>query len=530
MFKKIIRNHKCKFIFVVIISIINSLVYVFAGYSLSFLVTGYEKGMQLNTLLKNGCQVLGIWIITLIIMFFYSILQQKLLCLMRTDLRRLMGEKIISLDYKEFIEKDTGNYVSWMTNDVEQITKQVFENFFKIIDSIMLTIFSLIALFYLGVWIGVAAIVLFFIISIVPQLASKGMEKKSTDLSAEQEKSTELFKENINGYNIYLVSNRKQFFLTKLCEISKKLEGKYYLLQRESTFLGILGAFVSLFGQIIMILVSIAMAIAGVTPIGAIISVGNLGQTFFSNTASAIGSMITANASKKIWKKYIIENDKREKISLINDTSSINIKNLSYYYGEKSVLKDVNIIFEKGKKYTIIGESGSGKSTLGKIVAGLYLDYVGSVLVGNSEIRDINSEELYNTITYVDQQVFIFGVSIRENITLGEIYDDDEIWRILKICNLLDYVKNLEGGLDYIIEENGKNLSGGQKQRIALARALIRNVEYIIIDEGTSALDAKNAKEIEETLINNENICLILISHHLSEDTIARMDLIYEIN
>ena len=90
-------------------------------------------------------------------------------------------------------------------------------------------------------------------------------------------------------------------------------------------------------------------------------------QTFFSNTASAIGSMITANASKKIWKKYIIENDKREKISLINDTSSINIKNLSYYYGEKSVLKDVNIIFEKGKKYTIIGESGSGKSTLGKI-------------------------------------------------------------------------------------------------------------------------------------------------------------------
>lgn len=529
MFSNIIKKHKIQFGIVSLMSVFSSMTYVYAGYSLSFLVSAYDSDMQINVLFKNGTRVFGIWIIALFFLYIYSVYQQRLLCLMRTDLRELMAQKIITQKYNEFIEKDTGNYVSWMTNDVEQISKQVFSNFFSILDSLVQAVFSLVALFYLGIWIGVSAIILFFIISIIPQIASKGLESRTTALSSAQENATEKFKENINGYNIFYISNKRQYFLKKINSISKKLEDKQYLYEKEAVLLNVLSATVSLLGQIVMILVTVAMAITGFTPLGAILSVGNLGQTFFSNVASSIECIVAANASKKIWKKYEIDTNNIKKKTLKNKVSSIRINELSYSYDEKTIIENISLVFEKGKKYAITGESGSGKTTLGKIIAGFLDDYSGNVLFDKVEVKDINIEELYNTITYVDQQVFIFGESIRNNITLGDEYTDDEIWNVLERCNLYDYVNSLEDGLDHIIKENGKNLSGGQKQRIALARAILRKVDYIIIDEGTSALDIKNASEIENTLLNDPAICLILISHHLSESTLEKMDSIYNI-
>lgn len=194
------------------------------------------------------------------------------------------------------------------------------------------------------------------------------------------------------------------------------------------------------------------------------------------------------------------------------------------------MLQNKNYTFEAGGKYAIMGESGSGKTTLTKIILGLLPDYTGSVEYGNLEQCKVNLDSLYRHIAYVDQQVYLFQDTVRFNITLGKNYTDEEIMAVIKNCRLEDYVESLPDGLDTVITENGKNLSGGQRQRIALARGLIRKVKYIILDEGTSALDETNALDIESNLLDTPDLGVIIITHNLREAVRHKLTCIYSMS
>ena len=170
-----------------------------------------------------------------------------------------------------------------------------------------------------------------------------------------------------------------------------------------------------------------------------------------------------------------------------------------------------------GGKYAIMGESG------------LLPNYDGNVWYGKKEQKNICVEDLYNHIAYVDQQVYLFQDTLRFNITLGLPYTDEEVKDVICKCCLDDVVSVLPEGLDTIIMENGKNLSGGQRQRIALARALIRNVQYIILDEGTSALDEVNALDIESNLIAMTDVCIIIITHNLRTCVREKLTKVYSL-
>lgn len=526
MYKAILKKNRLYVFWGIVMSIISSAIYVFAGYSLSFLLQNYSENVEINELLINGTTVFLIWGVALLVMYVYNVLQIRIVCRMKTDLREMMANKIVSMDCGEFLQKDTGNYVSWMTNDVEQINKDVFLNLFGMIDAIGKTVFSLIALFYLGITIGLSAILLFMLMAVIPQLAAKGIDKKTGEMSKENENATEKYKENIGGFLLFYLSNRQQYFVNKMIEISNKQEEVIFQKEKKSVFATIISAGISLVSQIVMILVTVCMASIGMTPVGAVLSVGNLGQTFFSNVGSLVGMVIKKKSIKMLWEKYEIKKDDVYKENMDHGVECIKLDHVNFSYDGKQVLKDFSYEIKKGKKYALIGESGVGKSTLGKLISGLLNGYEGSIRYDDLEISKINRKSLFRQITYVDQNVFIFGESVRFNVTLGEDFSDDEVWSALKKCNLYEFVESLDGKLDYRLEENGKNLSGGQRQRLALARAYIRKVSFIILDEGTSSLDEKNAIEIEKTLLSESDIGLILISHHLSEESKEKIDAI----
>ena len=176
-----------------------------------------------------------------------------------------------------------------------------------------------------------------------------------------------------------------------------------------------------------------------------------------------------------------------------------------------------------------MGESGSGKTTMTKIILGLLPNYTGNVWYGEKEQRDICIEDLYNHVAYVEQQVYLFQDTLRFNITLGQPYTDDEVNEVIHKCCLDEFVCALPEGMDTVIMENGKNFSGGQRQRIALARALIRKVQYIILDEGTSALDEGNALDIESNLISTPHIGVIIITHNLRECIREKLTTVYSL-
>ena len=217
--------------------------------------------------------------------------------------------------------------------------------------------------------------------------------------------------------------------------------------------------------------------------------------------------------------------DKSFEISATNintdSQSALEIKNLFYSYPGKPelTLKNINLAIKKGEKIGIAGSSGCGKSTFIKIILKLIHNYSGSINIDGENINSLSRKIIAKKISCIPQKNYIFSGTIRENIIYGltEQKNDNAVIEALKKANIYGEVKNVLGGLDGRISENGNNLSGGQKQRLALARLILQSPEIIIFDEATSALDNTNEiiiqKNIEEIFANKT---IIMIAHRLT--------------
>ena len=518
-YKAFVRKHFVRITAVSMLGILTSLAMVFAGYSLSFLFTAYEaEGDKAKTLVFSFLIVLAIWLFAMLLYYMSLLAKAKIQQIIKNELRTMIGNKIGTMTYTAFSGKDSGHYVSWLTNDVDALYQQSFAALFSGIENIAIAIFSLVALCMLSFYIGLAAVILLVIISVLPQLANRRLEKANAERSGAMEVSTESYKDVIMGSGIFFLSNLRGRICERIVAASEKAEQVIFRYNRTNTSVQILIATVSMVGRVVLLLVTFLAAVLGACSAGAALSVGNLAGSFFNGAGSFVQGFMTVKASKPLWEKFageiVAAPEGENDLPVI---SEIRFENVSFQYEDHSVLVNRNEMFCAGGKYAITGNSGSGKSTLVKILLGLLPGYSGNVWYGELEQKSVRMTSLYEKIAYVEQQVYLFQDTLRFNITLGQDYTDEQIMKVIEKCCLKEWFVSLPDGLDTIINENGKNLSGGQRQRIALARGLIREVQYIIMDEGTSALDEANAMEIENALLDMPNMCIILITHHLKE-------------
>lgn len=531
MFKKILLKNKLWFFLTSFSIVLSSILMVYAGYSLSFLFRAMEYDTNsIKHLINDGIKVTLIWLFALLFLYLKNIVRAYTISKIRNDLRENVTYKIMDLSYEEFHTKDTGNFVSWLTSDVNQITEQSFLSFFNIIDNVATSIFALIAMIKLNFYIGLTAVILFAAIALVPKAFGKLMAKISEKLSTDQEKFVESIKEIIMGYDVFKLYNLFSTFQTRLKMSSEKIENTRFQYSKKQAFVSIVISTVNLIGQVVLIVVTLYLAIRSSTPVGAVLSVGNLAGSFFSGVSGSVEGIVSRKASKPIFNKFLLNEDTSIEKKELTNLERIAINDLSFSYGENNILKEISTEFEVGKKYAVIGASGSGKSTFAKILLGFLPNYNGEIFLNDLNFRELSSASIYRQISYISQNVYLFQGSIRDNITLGEEFTDDEIYKALEKSRLINFVKNTPYGLDFIIQENGKNLSGGQRQRLALARSIIRKVKFIIVDEGTSSLDKENAMEIERNLLSTEDFGVIIITHHLSDEISNKLDGIYTIN
>lgn len=201
---------------------------------------------------------------------------------------------------------------------------------------------------------------------------------------------------------------------------------------------------------------------------------------------------------------------------------SICLKDLSFSYEpEKPVLKNINCTFSLGKKYAIVGASGSGKSTLLNLLMAAYPDYDGSITFDEKELREIGSRHLYRTVSVVQQNVFIFNATIRDNITMFSSFPQEAVDSAIRLSGLSALME--AKGEDYLCGENGCNLSGGEKQRISIARSLLKKSQVLLVDEATAALDAQTAFQISSAILDMEQTAIV-ITHTLEEKLLRRCD------
>lgn len=203
--------------------------------------------------------------------------------------------------------------------------------------------------------------------------------------------------------------------------------------------------------------------------------------------------------------------------------NGITVKNVSFGYEEGcDILHDVNANFYVGKKYAIVGASGSGKSTLLNLLMASHGNYSGQIRYDGYEVKDINSESLYEIVSMVQQNVFVFNASIRDNITMFREFPKEEVDRAIKLSGLAKLIE--ERGEEYFCGENGCGLSGGEKQRISIARSLLKKSQVLLVDEATAALDTETAYQVSSAILSLDDITSIVVTHSLDEVLLKQYD------
>ena len=192
------------------------------------------------------------------------------------------------------------------------------------------------------------------------------------------------------------------------------------------------------------------------------------------------------------------------------------------YEPEKPVLQDVSLRLETGKAYAVVGASGSGKSTLLRLMMGGYDAYEGSLTIDGQELRDTDPDSLYDLMSLVGQEVFIFDDTIRNNITMFAPFPAEQVEAAARQAGLDRVIR--DRGEDYRCGENGVNLSGGERQRIAIARALLRGSTVLMADEATAALDAETAKTVTDSILRLEGLTRVVVTHRLEPSALSRYD------
>jgi subfamily B ATP-binding cassette protein MsbA len=203
--------------------------------------------------------------------------------------------------------------------------------------------------------------------------------------------------------------------------------------------------------------------------------------------------------------------------TLPKDIEQIRFQNISLQFDEVTALNNVNLTANKGETIALVGDSGGGKSSLINTLIRFYDSTEGTILVNNEDLKNFTLNSLRNATSIVTQRVYIFNDTVAANIAYGQEFDKEKVIKALEKAHALDFVNNLENGIDTILDEFGTNLSGGQKQRIAIARALYKNPQILILDEATSALDNESESIITEVLneVSKDKITFV-IAHRLS--------------
>ena len=329
------------------------------------------------------------------------------------------------------------------------------------------------------------------------------------------------FLENIQGLTtlkVYQADERKNFEMNEKAEEFRRITMKVLTMQLNSVSVMDIVAYA---GSAVGVVIAIIQVKNGTITLPQAFLIIMLAADFFL-PLRLLGSFfhVAMNgmaASDKLFKLLDTKEDEHGTEIPENLDGDIEIKDLSFSYdGEKTVLNDISATFKKHELISIVGESGCGKSTLASLLCGTTKGYIGSITIGDVEIKDIDEKTLMNNITAVNFNSYIFAGTVRENMIIADkSASDEKMIEALKMVNLWSFLSE-QNGLDTKLNQQGSNFSGGQRQRLAIARALLHNTPIYVFDEVTSNIDAESENDIMTVIHNMAKIkTVILISHRL---------------
>src|SRR5690625_752310 len=470
--------------------------------------------------------ILGVYLVFLFFLNFEINKQSQTMQIMSTAVRKDITERIEETSYSDFHKKQVGTYAAWLSTDINTIETQGFDQFYAVIKGLIATATAVVGLFVFHWSIVIWTLFVSGLTLLLPTLYQKKLAKASLKTTEEGERFLSRVNNVLNGFDTLFSFNLLKKITTDTKKASLDLANAKNDRVKIIAKVAILGALGNIFGQLSIVGLTGYLAFTSLVTVGAFSATSNLAATIFNTVGNLSQQMATFRSVEPIFEKFNqIKSAPQKGNKKINQIDKgIVLQDVAYAYDDKHVFKNINQEFQLGKKYAIIGASGSGKTTLLNILNGKLTDYNGSILFNGHELKSLSGHDLRESILYLDQQPYLFDGTIRDNLTLDESFTDEEIETALKKSSLKEVVAKLPEGIDTSIGESGRLLSGGQRQRVTLARGLLRGKKIILLDEGTSSLDQKSALEIEENLMKQEDLTVIMITHHLRESIEAKLD------
>ena len=429
---------------------------------------------------------------------------------------------------RSFSKEGTALYVSALTNDCTSIENNYLAATFTLIEFLFCFLGALIMMLYYSPVMLVIAVALSFLPVAVSMTAGNRLTEQEKEISKKNERFVSIVNELLSGFPV-IKSFRAEAQASRLfSQRNEQAEEAKKNKRRTEQLISLLANDAGIIAQMGIFLAGAWLAISnkGVTA-GVVIVFVQL-MNYILNPISQVpllwSNRKAAIALMEKLSDALSENvreEGREKLNVFSE--KIEVKDLTYgYEPESPVLKDLDVQFDAGKSYAIVGGSGSGKSTLLNLLMGSSSNYQGEICIDSVSIKNIESESLYQLMTSVQQNVFVFNDTIRNNVTMFHEFSDKEVTLALERSGLSEFIE--KRGEDFVCGENGANLSGGERQRISIARALLRKSPIILVDEATAALDAATARAVSFSILNLVGMTRIVVTHRLEEAILRRYD------
>ena len=525
--KQLIKNHKQSYYAFMIFNTLVPLTNIAFAYSIKDII---DSGMSQNREALTQAILVGVAVI-----FFYAGLNFISLRLRNKLVRKIMSryknkvfQSILDKDYREFSKEKSGKYISILTENMKKIEQDYLYQYFNISKNFSLMIFSLIAMF-IGNWFLTLLVI---IASMIPMIISGVIGQKLASLRNSaiiaDQKYLAKVKDVLSGFLVIKSFNVKEAIRQDYNHESEKLDEVYFMKGKFDVFANVIS---QLSGMIVFLVAfggGMYLVFDGHTTIGSVTAIVQL-VNFVVMPLNEIGmgiskfreGQVTLNSFEV---KDVIELQTGKRKEYFDDVISFSNIDFSYPNAEEKIFNNLSLDIQKGEKIAIVGMSGSGKSTLLNLLLRFYDVTSGHISIDNQDLQDISSESLYNLITVVQQDVYIFDDTLSANITLNQPFSKDDIKQAVQQSGLENYILENELGLQTLCGENGANLSGGQKQRLSIARALIRKTPILLLDEATSSLDNQVTTEIENSILKIRDLTTLVVTHKLNETLLKKYD------
>ena len=437
-------------------------------------------------------------------------------------------QKLTEKSISSFRTESTAAYLSALTNDAASVEADDLSQLLSVITKAV-TFFGALAmmLWYSPLMTAIAAgvTVLPLIASVLTGGQLQAAEKRVSDQNRD---FTAALSDCLGGFSVVKTFRAEKEIFRLFAESNRALEREKFSRRRLKALVGMIGATTGIIAQLGVFLAGAYLALSGKgLTAGAVILFVNLMNFMIEPVAELPGLLAARKAARGLIDKLAdaLEQDEAlpDGVRIAPLARELRLENVRFSYdGETEVLRGVSAVFEAGKAYAVVGASGSGKSTLLNLLTSPGTAYDGSILLDGTELRTIAPESLYETVSLIQQNVFVFNASIRDNITMFRSFPPEELAQAARRAQLEPLIA--DRGEDYLCGENGSGLSGGEKQRISIARSLLKHASVLLADEATAALDAQTAHQVTDDILSLSGVTRIVVTHTLEQAALRRCD------